>query len=239
MSYLLQCAFQFLLVSHHLSFVKLLLIDLAKPMSGENHKFHEKVQMMQFLTKKYLGVNSWPTPLTLWWGVAGTCCNMNTVVVGDTMLELDTQIGKEFRQIHNLQMGLLLHLYYHLVIQFACGTFTACSFFCEKWYFIEAESDNSKQLVPTLTAVPDSCCLKAQPGCGKAAFTDDISGATVRDSSLRWMLTKDGIMKRKSELCFDFHIFLLVKKFMWMVAWQLCGWLFINMWCQHWWFVHW
>jgi hypothetical protein len=53
----------------------------------------------------------------------------------------------------------------------------------------EAGEDGPKPLVPTLTAVPDSCCLKATPGCGKAAFTDELTGGTVREGSLRCRCT--------------------------------------------------
>ena len=50
----------------------------------------------------------------------------------------------------------------------------------------EGGDDSPRQLVPTLTAVPDSCCLKVAPGCGRQAFTDEVTGGTVRESSLRY-----------------------------------------------------
>jgi len=49
----------------------------------------------------------------------------------------------------------------------------------------DLEDSRSKPLVPSLTAVPDSCCLKVHQGCGKAAFSDDLGGSTIRESSLR------------------------------------------------------
>ena len=53
---------------------------------------------------------------------------------------------------------------------------------------LERNEDPSNVLVPTLTAVPDSCCLRperAEAGCGKKAFKDDDDNQAIRPQDAR------------------------------------------------------
>ena len=53
---------------------------------------------------------------------------------------------------------------------------------------LERNEDPSAVLVPTLTAVPDSCCLRperAESGCGKKAFKDDDDNQAIRPQDTR------------------------------------------------------
>ena len=53
---------------------------------------------------------------------------------------------------------------------------------------LERNEDPSNVLVPTLTAVPDSCCLRperAESGCGKKAFKDDDDNQAIRPQDAR------------------------------------------------------
>ena len=48
---------------------------------------------------------------------------------------------------------------------------------------LERNEDPSAVLVPTLDAVPDSCCLRperAEAGCGKKAFKDEDDNVAIR-----------------------------------------------------------
>ena len=53
---------------------------------------------------------------------------------------------------------------------------------------LERNEDPSNVLVPTLTAVPDSCCLRpdrAVQGCGKQAFKDEDDNQALRPNDVR------------------------------------------------------
>ena len=55
-------------------------------------------------------------------------------------------------------------------------------------YPLERNEDPSNVLVPTLTAVPDSCCLRperAEPQCGKKAFKDEDDNQAIRPQDAR------------------------------------------------------